>query len=127
MADREFTSPIPRTAEVPPTMLQATRKWERIALKWRNLAEQRRDHHVDLYKSGRWKHYYTDEEFLTEMRQAVALAERWAEIAPSGEERGARPRNRAAGGGCSLIVYVRPRRHGRLTDPARLFLCHRHP
>ncbi len=68
-------------------MLSATLKWERIALKWRDIAERRRDHHLDLYKSGRWQHYYTDEEFLAEMRQAVAIAERWAKIAPLPEER----------------------------------------
>jgi uncharacterized repeat protein (TIGR03809 family) len=68
-------------------MLLASVQWERIALKWRNLAEQRRDHHVDLYRSGRWKHYYTEEQFLAELRKAVALAERWVEIAPSSEER----------------------------------------
>src|SRR3954471_11494573 len=87
MAARGFTTPVPRLAEVPFRMLPAARNWERIALKWRSLAEQRRDHHVDLYKSGRWQHYYTDEEFLVEMRQAVAMAERWAKIAPWSEER----------------------------------------
>ena len=87
MAARDFTTPVPRVSEVPFRMLPAARNWERIALKWRNLAEQRRDHHLDLYKSGRWKHYYTDEEFLVEMRQAVAIAERWAKIAPRPGER----------------------------------------
>ena len=87
MAARDFTSPVPRVSEVPSSMLPAARNWERIALKWRNIAEQRRDHHLDLYKSGRWKHYYTDEEFLVEMRQAVAIAERWAKIAPRPGER----------------------------------------
>jgi hypothetical protein len=87
MTFRESTFPVPDTAEVPSTMLLATVQWERTALKWRNLAEQRRDHHLDLYRSGRWKHYYTEEQFLTEMRKAVALAERWVQIAPSGEER----------------------------------------
>ena len=91
MADRDFTTPVPRVSEVPFRMLPAARKWERVALKWRNIAEQRRDHHLDLYKSGRWKHYYTDEEFLVEMRQAVAIAERWALIAPRPEEREALP------------------------------------
>ena len=67
-------------------MFHAALKWERIALKWRVLAEQRRAHHLDLYKSGRWKHYYTDEEFLAEMRKAVAMAERWSQIAPLPEE-----------------------------------------
>jgi hypothetical protein len=87
MADREFTCPIPDTAEVPFRMLAATRKWERIGLKWRDIAERRREHHLDLYKSGRWKHYYTNAEFLAEMSKAVAIAERWAKIAPLAEER----------------------------------------
>ena len=87
MAAREFTTPVPCVSEVPFRMLLAARNWERIALKWRNIAEQRRDHHLDLYKSGRWKHYYTDEEFLVELRQAVAIADRWAMIAPRPGER----------------------------------------
>ena len=87
MAAREFTTPVPRVSEVPFCMLPAARNWERIALKWLNIAERRRDHHLDLYKSGRWKHYYTDEEFLIEMRQAVAIADRWAVIAPRPGER----------------------------------------
>ena len=68
-------------------MFQTALKWERTALKWRDLATQRRDHHFELYRSGRWKHYYTDEQFLDEMRKAVDIAERWAEIAPMPEER----------------------------------------
>ncbi|MCX7312753.1 MAG: hypothetical protein NTV56_13770 [Alphaproteobacteria bacterium] len=91
MADRQFSSPTPRTSEVPFSMITAVRKWERLALKWRALAERRRAHHLDLYKSGRWKHYYTDEEFLVEMSKAVAMAERWAKIAPLPEEREAAP------------------------------------
>jgi hypothetical protein len=87
MADREFMSPIPRTAEVPFTMFHATVKWECIALKWRALAKRRHDHHLDLYKSGRWRHYYSAEEFLAEMGKTVAMAERWAAIAPLPEER----------------------------------------
>ena len=87
MAAREFPTPVPRVSEVPFRMLPAARNWERIALKWRNIAEQRRDHHLDLYKSGRWQHYYTDEEFLVEMCQAVAIADRWAKIAPRPAER----------------------------------------
>jgi uncharacterized repeat protein (TIGR03809 family) len=79
-------------------MFQSALNWERIALKWRNLAVQRRDHHFELYRSGRWKHYYTDEQFLDEMRKAVDLAERWEEIAPVAEERKARAKQAAAAG-----------------------------
>jgi hypothetical protein len=87
MADRESTCPIPCLAAVPLPMLSAARRWERIALEWRSLAEQRRDQHFDLYTSGRWRHYYTGEEFLAQMRQAAVLAERWSRLAPSPEAR----------------------------------------
>ena len=87
MAHREFECPVPRISELPQTMVPATVRLEAVALKWRALAERRRDHHIDLYKSGRWRHYYTDQEFLTEMRTAIALAQRWARIAPQPEER----------------------------------------
>ena len=63
-------------------MFSSAFNWERIALKWRALAEERRDHFLELYTSGRWTHYYTDEEFLAEMSKAVALADRWSRIAP---------------------------------------------
>ena len=52
----------------------------------RALAERRRDHHLELYKSGRWKRYYTEQQFIAEMRNAIAQAQRWANIAPRPEE-----------------------------------------
>jgi hypothetical protein len=87
MADRQFTSTIPHVAEVPASMRQAAITWERIALKWRDLAERRHAHYVELYKSGRWTHYYTEEEFRSELRDAIALAQRWGAIAPTRDER----------------------------------------
>jgi len=57
------------------------------ARKWRDLAERRRAHFVDLYQTGRWKHYYTDSEFLQEMRKAILMAQRWAQLAPKPEDR----------------------------------------
>ena len=59
---------------------------DNAARKWRDLAERRRAHFVDLYRTGRWKHYYTDEQFVVCMREAIAAAERWAEIAPRAED-----------------------------------------
>jgi uncharacterized repeat protein (TIGR03809 family) len=53
-----------------------------VAHKWRDLAERRRAHFVELYHSGRWKHYYSEEQFLVRMREAIRMSERWAEIAP---------------------------------------------
>jgi uncharacterized repeat protein (TIGR03809 family) len=92
MAEREFTSPVPSAAEVPYRMIKATRQWGRIALKWRALAQQRCVHFDDLYRTGRWKRYYTEDKFLAELRQTMAMAERWAKIAPLPEERAATAR-----------------------------------
>jgi uncharacterized repeat protein (TIGR03809 family) len=59
---------------------------EEVALKWRALAERRRAHYIELYQSGRWKLYFTEEQFLVRMREAVRSSERWAEIAPRPED-----------------------------------------
>jgi uncharacterized repeat protein (TIGR03809 family) len=59
---------------------------DEVAHKWRALAERRRAHFVDLYHSGRWKHYYSEEQFLRRLREAIRLSERWAEIAPPAQE-----------------------------------------
>jgi uncharacterized repeat protein (TIGR03809 family) len=56
---------------------------EAAARKWRALAERRRAHFVQLYHSGRWKRYYSEEQFLVRLREAIRVSERWAEIAPS--------------------------------------------
>jgi uncharacterized repeat protein (TIGR03809 family) len=61
---------------------QSARSYDELAQQWRELAERRRAHFVDLQQTGRWKRYYTEEQFLTEMREAVRLAEAWARIAP---------------------------------------------
>jgi uncharacterized repeat protein (TIGR03809 family) len=87
MADQDFSCPTPRASGVPKTMTKVAQQWEQTALKWRSLAEQRRDHYLELYDTGRWTHYGTGEEFLAEMNDAIALAERWARIAPLPHER----------------------------------------
>jgi uncharacterized repeat protein (TIGR03809 family) len=59
-----------------------THALDEVAQKWRALAELRRAHLVELYDSGRWKRYYSEEQFVYRMREAVRLSERWIEIAP---------------------------------------------
>ena len=61
---------------------------DQAAQKWRGLAERRRAHFVALFHSGRWKHYYSEQQFLHRMREAIRLSERWAQIAlgPGGEK-----------------------------------------
>jgi uncharacterized repeat protein (TIGR03809 family) len=56
---------------------------DQAAQKWRAFAERRRAHFVELYRSGRWKQYYSEERFLACLREAMRESERWATLAPS--------------------------------------------
>jgi uncharacterized repeat protein (TIGR03809 family) len=82
MADRQYECPVPRIPECNPSLAKAAAAVGRVALKWRALAERRRDHFVELQHTGRWKLYYDRPDFLQELRAAIALAQRWARIAP---------------------------------------------
>jgi uncharacterized repeat protein (TIGR03809 family) len=53
---------------------------DQVALRWRDLAERRRSHFVELYESGRWKHYYSEADFVQRMREVVAAAEEWEKL-----------------------------------------------
>jgi uncharacterized repeat protein (TIGR03809 family) len=52
-----------------------------LAQRWRDLAERRRSHFVELYRSGRWKHYYTEAEFASRLREVFQAAETWEKLA----------------------------------------------
>jgi len=52
-----------------------------VAQKWCDLAERRRAHFIELYHSGRWKRYYTEEQFLLRMREVISAADTWAQLA----------------------------------------------
>jgi uncharacterized repeat protein (TIGR03809 family) len=51
-----------------------------ISRRWQALAERRRDHFVELQRSGRWRKYYKEETFQGQMRSAMSGPEAWAEI-----------------------------------------------
>jgi uncharacterized repeat protein (TIGR03809 family) len=51
-----------------------------LTRRWRELAERRRAHFIELYDTGRWKHYYTEEQLLARMREAIRLAETWEQL-----------------------------------------------
>jgi uncharacterized repeat protein (TIGR03809 family) len=55
--------------------------YDSIARRWHALAERRRAHVIELRESGRWKHYYTAEELLEALREAVSMRDAWAKIA----------------------------------------------
>jgi len=51
-----------------------------LSRKWQALAERRRDHFVELQRSGRWRKYYKEENFQGHMRNVMSGPEAWAEI-----------------------------------------------
>ena len=71
-----------KTTELGMSEWQTTALLVEAALKWRELTERRHEHFVDMFHSGRWKHYYTEEQFLRYMRESIRLKERWSLIAP---------------------------------------------
>ena len=58
-----------------------------ITHKGRELAEKRRAHLVELYDTGRWKHYYTQEQLLVRMREAIRTVETWERLGAAAEKR----------------------------------------
>src|SRR5688572_19025621 len=66
----------------PMTERPAYSQFGKTAQRWRDLADKRRAYFTELYRSGRWKLYYAEDEMLARMREVVAAAERWEEIAP---------------------------------------------
>lgn len=62
--------------------------------KWHALAERRRAYFVELYRSGRWRRYYSEDAFLAHLRKVMADVEQWAKVlerfpetAPAGQAR----------------------------------------
>jgi len=56
-----------------------------ITRKGRELAERRRAYLIELYDTGRWKHYYTQEQLLVRMREAIRLVETWERLGAPAE------------------------------------------
>jgi len=54
---------------------------DQTAHKWLLLAERRLVYFTALYRSGRWKHYYTEETFLTAMVDVVRAVTIWKRLA----------------------------------------------
>ena len=63
---------------------QFHRPYDKLAQKWRDLAERRRDHIIELYDTGRWKHYYTEQELVASLREANQLIETWTALSRAG-------------------------------------------
>ena len=79
----------------------AFRKFSKTAEKWRDLAEQRREYFRELHRTGRWRLYYSEDEFIARLRDVAGICDRWHEIveiskAAAAEPAGAIERRNAA-------------------------------
>jgi uncharacterized repeat protein (TIGR03809 family) len=61
--------------------MQGAPRFDGISRKWLNLAERRLAHFIDLYRSGRWRHYYTKERFAECVRDAIRAVTIWKKLA----------------------------------------------
>lgn len=48
-----------------------------IVARWCNLAEQRLEHLTELFDTGRWRRYHSEEAFLENIREARAAVDTW--------------------------------------------------
>ncbi len=48
-----------------------------IVVRWSALAEQRLDYLTELYETGRWRRYYSEDDFLENIREAKSAVETW--------------------------------------------------
>jgi len=56
-------------------------RYDGIARRWLALIERRQENFLDLCDTGRWRHYYTEAQFLDEMRKLLRVREQWAALA----------------------------------------------
>jgi uncharacterized repeat protein (TIGR03809 family) len=55
--------------------------YDSIASRWLVLIERRQQNFIELYNTGRWRHYFTHAQFLDEMRKLLGLRNEWAQLA----------------------------------------------
>ncbi len=48
--------------------------------KWHALAERRRRHYVELYRSDKWRRHYSEESFAALMRDVIQNVESWSKV-----------------------------------------------
>jgi hypothetical protein len=55
-------------------------KGREIVARWCNLAEQRLEYLTELFDSGRWRRFYSEQAFLENIREAKTTVETWRDI-----------------------------------------------
>jgi len=62
-------------------VVQGGVRLDQIARKWHALAQRRLAHVRELERSGRWKHFYSEQQFGSYLRETERVAAIWAKLA----------------------------------------------
>lgn len=54
---------------------------DKASRQWLTLAERRLGYYTELYRSGRWQHYYTKERFAALMLDVIRAVKTWKKLA----------------------------------------------
>jgi hypothetical protein len=55
-------------------------KGRELVTRWGNLAEQRLNYLTELFDSGRWRRFHSEEAFLENIREAKTAVETWRDL-----------------------------------------------
>jgi len=69
---------MPATHSPPDSFAAATRGF-------RDLAMRRHAYYLDLLKTGRWRHYFSEQEFAEHLREVMRVTRAWDGLAKMGE------------------------------------------
>ena len=61
--------------------IRQTSPYRAVAREWLSLVERRKSHLIELFETGRWRHYFTEAELLSELRAVNLACERFADVA----------------------------------------------
>ena len=70
---------------------------DELSRKWLDLAERRLAYFTELYRCGRWRRYYTAEQFAARVQDVMRAVKAWRGLSglppekPSDENNGQRP------------------------------------
>nr|WP_315798396.1 TIGR03809 family protein [Bradyrhizobium sp. SZCCHNRI3043] len=95
-----------------------------LAARWCALAERRLDHLTELFQSGRWRRYYTEQSLLDDIRHAKAAVQTWQALSRAEPEQvSIVPSQRPAAMVAAPPAPVRPAE----PEPIKLRLHENHP
>ncbi len=66
-------------------------KGREIVARWCNLAERRLEYLTELFESGRWRRFHSEQGFLENIREAKAAVETWRDLLSREASRDNRP------------------------------------